>query len=72
MNGSVDSNQTVHSETSGLGLHCLLRPVCPNTQGKYGTRTGVKNAGNLVCFDCVLFLPLVFDISAPYYTCFKI
>ena len=33
---SVDPNQTRHSMTSGLGLHCLLRPVSSNTQSKYG------------------------------------
>ena len=25
------------SGASHLGLHCLLRPVCPNTYGNYGT-----------------------------------
>ena len=25
-----------------MGLHCLLRPVCPNTQGKYGRPRLVK------------------------------
>ena len=25
------------SAASHLGLHCLLRPVCPNTYSKYGT-----------------------------------
>ena len=28
----------VHSVASDLGPHCLLRPVCPNTQEKYGIR----------------------------------
>ena len=28
---SVDSDQTMHSVASDLGLHCLLRPICPNT-----------------------------------------
>ena len=28
---------------SHLGLHCLLRSVCPNTYGKYG------NCGQKVC-----------------------
>ena len=31
MYGSVDPDQTPHSEASDLGLHCLQRPVCPNT-----------------------------------------
>ena len=34
---SVDTNQMPHSMTSDLGLHCLLRPLCPKTQVKHGT-----------------------------------
>ena len=30
MANSVDPDQTA-SKQSGLGLHCLLRPICPNT-----------------------------------------
>ena len=33
---SVDSDQTPRSAASDLGLHCLLRPVFPNTSCKYG------------------------------------
>ena len=33
---SVDPDETPRSEASHLGLNCLLRPVCPNTYGKYG------------------------------------
>ena len=33
---SVDPDETPHSVTSHLGLHCLLRPVCLNTYDKYG------------------------------------
>ena len=32
---SVDPDETPHSAASHLGLNCLLRPVCPNTYGKY-------------------------------------
>ena len=28
---SVDPDQTAPKEQSDLGLHCLPRPVCPNT-----------------------------------------
>ena len=28
---------------SHLGLHCLLRPFCPNTYGKYGTQPHDKS-----------------------------
>ena len=34
MANSVDPDQTASSEAnkqSDLGLHCLLRPICPNT-----------------------------------------
>ena len=30
---SVKSGQMPYSVASALGLHCLLRPVCPNTLG---------------------------------------
>ena len=33
---SVDSDETLCSVASHLGLYCSLRPVCPNTYGKYG------------------------------------
>ena len=37
MANSVDPDETPHSAASHLGLYCLLRPVCPNIYGKYGT-----------------------------------
>ena len=37
MANSIDPDETPHSVASHLGLNCLLRPVCPNTYGKYGT-----------------------------------
>ena len=37
MANSVDPDEMPHSAASHLGLNCLLRPVCPNTYGKYGT-----------------------------------
>ena len=36
MTNSVDPDETPHSVSSHLGLHCLLRPVSPNTYIKYG------------------------------------
>ena len=36
MANSVDPDQTTRSAASDLGLHCLHRPACPNTEGKYG------------------------------------
>ena len=35
MADSVDQDQTPHSAASDLGLHCLHRPVSPNTWSKY-------------------------------------
>ena len=32
---SVDPDETPRSAASHLGLHCLLRPACPNTYGIY-------------------------------------
>ena len=31
MANSVDPDQTAPKKQSDLGLHCLLRPICPNT-----------------------------------------
>ena len=36
MANSVGPDQTLHSAASDLGLHCLQRPICPNTLGYYG------------------------------------
>ena len=35
MPNSTDPDEMPHSVASHLDLHCLLRPVCPNTYGKY-------------------------------------
>ena len=37
MGNSVDPDQMPHSWVSHPGLHCLLRPVCPNTWRYYDT-----------------------------------
>ena len=44
MANSVDPDETPHSAASHLGLYCLLRPVCPNTYGKYGILCSVFEA----------------------------
>ena len=36
MANNVDPDQMPHSVASDLGLHCLLRPVCPNIYGYHG------------------------------------
>ena len=40
---SVDPDETRRSAASHLVLYCLLRPVCLNTYGKYGTYPKVKD-----------------------------
>lgn len=37
MANSVDPDQMPPSPASDLGSHCLLRPVCPNIEGFYGS-----------------------------------
>ena len=39
---SVDPDETPRSAASHLGQNCLLRPVCPNTYGKYGTHSSLS------------------------------
>ena len=39
---SVDPDGTPRSAASHLGLYCFLRPVCPNTYGKYGIVSGCR------------------------------
>ena len=51
MANSVDPDETPRSAASHLGLYCLLRPVCPNTYGKYGTFLELYN-------DCHFLIPL--------------
>ena len=36
MANSEDLDQMSRIAVSGLGLHCLQRPICPNTLGYYG------------------------------------
>ena len=48
MENNVDPDQTPRSAASDLGLHCLLRHVCPNTKGNYGTkRDELQQSNNL-------------------------
>ena len=36
MANCVDPGHMSHSVVSDLGLHCLLRPICPNIESNYG------------------------------------
>ena len=44
MANRVDPDQTPHSAVSDLGLHVLLRSVCPNTSSIYGKKTSTIRA----------------------------
>ena len=57
MTNSADPDQMPHFAASDLGLHCLLRPVCPNTSGYYGIKYYIE------------MLQLVFVL---YIGCFKL
>ena len=37
MANNVDPDQMPQNVASDLGLHCLLKPLCLNTYGKFGT-----------------------------------
>ena len=63
MANSVDPDEMPHSAASHLGLHCLLRPVCLNTYGKYSNQsiqpaelftTHLLDAGQVHYFDYLL------------------
>ena len=43
MANRVDPDQMQHSAASDLGLHCLQRPICPNTKGYYGREKYLLN-----------------------------
>ena len=38
MYDNVGPDQTPRSVVSDLGLLCLQKPICPNTQGFYGNK----------------------------------
>ena len=49
MANSVDPYPTPRSATSDLGLYCLLKVVCPNTQGQFGTHTNAQADSDTGC-----------------------
>ena len=56
-----------HSVASDLGVHCLLRPVCPNTYGKYCTylpNVSVPIKRDIESTHSSLYIPK--DISGKY------
>ena len=60
---SVDPNEKPRSVASHLGLHCLLRPVCPTIYGKYGNmrilNTNLKvNFLPVMCFTYIVYFTM--------------
>ena len=53
------------SAVSHLGLHCLCRPVCPNTYGKYAIPLESK-FGSLTGRACLCILILVYSCLQMY------
>ena len=82
MANSVDPDETPRSAASHLGLQCLLRPVCPNTYGRYGSVTQmVKPLGwraleqGRADARHILFNKIVYglvEIPLPSYICHQI
>ena len=65
---SVDPDETPRSVASHLGLYCLLRPVCPNTYGKYGTWANIIGSGKTVQMNrlaCTFTVHICYDGSFP-------
>ena len=56
MANSVDPDETPRSAASHLGLNCLLRPVCPNTYGKYGTMLWADSAVDKLLISFLFFV----------------
>ena len=73
MANSVDPDETPRSAASHLGLYCLLRPVCPNTYGKYGN---INLVGVVGCGKGVMYLTSPgyptdngFQLGKAFYPC---
>ena len=61
----VDPDETPRSAASHLGLHCLLRPVCPNTYSKMVIVTvEVLGGASVVLYVCLF---IFFLLSVPFF-----
>ena len=60
MANSVDTDQTPHSAASDLGLHYLLRPICLNTKGKYGSLIYTTSSDDTIPYQSIFHV----DISS--------
>ena len=63
MASSVDPDETPCSAASHLGLHCLLRPGCPNTYSIYGTLCKI-----FANFTRETVFSLLLCLSLPHYS----
>ena len=70
MANSVDPDETPRSAASHLGLYCLLRPVCPNTYGKYGILSYYQVVSNQFFYIKLLFY-LGVNLKIILLRCFK-
>ena len=69
---SVDQDETPHSAASHLGLSCLLRPVCPNTYGKYGIwvyKYTVWSSFSVPVLEVVAIYPDDYLLAPPCLSC---
>ena len=60
MANCVDPDQTPHSDTSDVGLHCLQRPTVPIFRAYYGSNI-------LVIFCCLLLVIQVFCVQRAWF-----
>ena len=66
---SVDPDETPHSAASHLGLYWLLRPVYPNTYGKYGNTSFRSHVYQLKSSMCDNILKQMIQISTAHLNC---
>ena len=69
MANRVDPDQMPHSSVSDLDLHCLQRPICPNTLGYYGNWQFISQ--NFVMFVCFQLFYECFHLLA-YFVIFSV
>ena len=60
MANSVEPDQTAPEEQSDQGLHCLLRPICPNTKNFYMSE-------NVKIFCYRIILPVTYKLCVIFW-----
>ena len=63
----MDPDQALRSVASDMGLHCLLRPVSPNTYNEVLRYYGKKKFGEIFFF-MIKFIELVIFYAFPAIT----